>query len=302
MTESHMPTISSLACWLAIIASFVLSFSTWLALGVLAGFGALAVAMPFCVDGYTVTALTTWLLPGVSDRLAKFARNNLYSVGVLGMLSQGSYHAWLAATSPGASQGKTALAFAVGLFPMAIATLAVHLKARAIREAEQPQPEPAGQPELATTWASAEREWPERFQPPRPVQAQPAPELPEKPATQSALSTTPSSQGVTGAAWQPAVPPSSPEPDTEQPPPAPPQPAKLSLVAPVKKRRATKVEESGSGPLTKGAPSIDDVRPLVNAGLGRNAIAERLGIGTGVARRLIDAVNAESADRPAVTS
>jgi DNA-binding NarL/FixJ family response regulator len=140
-----MRQVSTAACWVAILASFVLSFSTWLALGQLAGFGALAVALPFCVDGYLVTALTTWLWPGISASLARFARNNLYAVGVAAVLAQASYHG---AITIGHASWAVALAFVVGGLPPAIATVAVHIRARAVREAE-PVSDPAMAPELS---------------------------------------------------------------------------------------------------------------------------------------------------------
>src|SRR5437763_7333036 len=136
--------VSTLACWVAILASFVLSFSTWLALGTLAGFGMLAVALPFCVDGYIVTSLTTWLTPGVSNGLARFARSNLYSVGLVGVTAQAGYHGWLAFPEGATGwPGRSVLATAVGALPMAIATLAVHIRARAVKEpAALPQSQP----------------------------------------------------------------------------------------------------------------------------------------------------------------
>lgn len=126
-----MRQISLAACVLAILASFVLSFSTWLALGLLAGFGTLAVALPFCVDGYVVTALTTWLLPGTSDHLARLAKTNLYGIGLASVISQAGYHGWLVGAG---SPGKAVLAVVVGALPPAVAVAAVHLRARDVRE------------------------------------------------------------------------------------------------------------------------------------------------------------------------
>jgi hypothetical protein len=254
----NMRQISLAACLLAILASFVLSFSTWLALGVLAGFGALAVALPFCVDGYVITALTTWLLPGTSDHVARLARANLYGIGAASVISQASYHGWLIGS---ASPGAAALAVAVGALPPAVAVAAVHLRARDVRELASEtstrQAERAPQPETAPALPPAARP-PSDF----PTVAVTASQQPaEVPQSSSAAEGLPS--------WPPARP-------SRKPTTAPP-----------------KVDASGSGPRTKPA-SVDDVRPLVNAGMGRAAIAERLGIGTGAARALIESVRAES--------
>src|SRR3954469_14153039 len=148
--------ISTVACWVAIVGGFVLSFSTWLALGVLSGFGLLALALPLCVDGYMTTALTAWLTPGVSDRLAEFARNNHYVTSLVGVFAQGAYHG-ASVLSLGDPDWKTSLATIVGGFPMAIATLAVHIKARTVRELEGHTTQPAVtelQKEPATALAS----------------------------------------------------------------------------------------------------------------------------------------------------
>jgi hypothetical protein len=248
----NMRQISLAACLLAILASFVLSFSTWLALGVLAGFGTLAVALPFCVDGYVITALTTWLLPGTSDHVARLARANLYGIGAASVISQASYHGWLIGS---ASPGAAALAVAVGALPPGVAVAAVHLRARDVRELASEtstrQAEPTPQPDTAPAL------------PP----AAPAPSnFPTVPAAASQQSSS-AAKGL--PSWPPA------------------RPSRKPTTAP------HKVEASGSGPRTKPA-SVDDVRPLVNAGMGRAAIAARLGIGTGAARSLIESVRAES--------
>lgn len=263
--------ISTAACWLTIVASFVLSFSTWLALGQLAGFGVLAVALPFCVDGYVVTSLTTWLMPEVSAKLAKFARANLYAVGLVGVTAQAGYHGWLVASgTPAGGQGQTLLATAVGALPMAVATLAVHIRARVARELAAPRPVPAAQTAITTPLsglASTPAPQPEKSAAP----LSPAPSLrtSETPRAQDATVTTRPAQ-------VPAVAPTS----------------RVAAPAPQRTARPRPIaEESGSGP--RREVTVDDVRPLVRAGLGRNAIAERLGVGTGVARRLIDEANAE---------
>jgi hypothetical protein len=259
--------VSTLACWVAILASFVLSFSTWLALGTLAGFGLLAVAMPFCVDGYIVTSLTTWLTPGVSERLARFAQGNLYSVGLVGVAAQAGYHGWLAFPEGATGwPGRSVLATAVGALPMAIATLAVHIRARAAREGT-----PVQQPELQTALATTSI-------------AAPASATPQRPASVATLSAPLATQPVQHS-----------QPVTIAPAPSRPAPPVAPAAAPEPRSKTPphhKVEQSGSGP--RRSVTVDDVRPLIRAGLGRNAIAQRLGIGTGTARRLIDEANAES--------
>lgn len=121
-------------CVLALAGSFAMSFQTWVAIGTLAGFGALAVAMPLCVDGHVMTALTTWLSP-VSERLAAFARFNLYAVGAASVVAQSTYHAY-AVYPPHAVglPGKVLLALGAGAFPPVVATLAVHLAVGIVRE------------------------------------------------------------------------------------------------------------------------------------------------------------------------
>lgn len=268
--------ISTVACWLAILASFTLSFQTWFDLAVLAGFGALAVAMPFCVDGYVVTALTTWLTPEVSKKLARFAQSNLYVIGLIGMATQASYHAYLAAhpTAPGdtTSDGEVALAFAVGLLPMAVATLAVHIKARTVRELDASaiqQPEQASQTAAATASVS-----------PAPL-AQALPPLhrplsaPLQPPSPSATTVQESSadDALTAATEPAAVPPA-----------ADPKP----VAAPAaRKPRPHKVEESGSGPLPNGT-DLSDIRRWVDVdGLSHKQVADRLGVSPRTATRRI---------------
>jgi hypothetical protein len=143
-----------LFCLAAIGGSFVLSFDTWVAIGQLAGFGALAVAMPLCVDGHVMTALTTWLSP-VSERLAAFARINLYAVGAAGVLAQSTYHG-IVTWQQTHDEARTMLAIGAGAFPLTVATLAVHLAVGIVREAFAESPaavdrsdEPSRSPELS---------------------------------------------------------------------------------------------------------------------------------------------------------
>jgi hypothetical protein len=257
--------VGALACWLAIVASFVLSFSTWLALGVLSGFGWLALALPFCVDGYVTTALATWLTPGVSERLAKFARGNLYAVGLLGVFAQAGYHG-ASVHALGNPDWKTLLATVVGAFPMAIATLAIHIRARTVRELASSElvSELRGEAARASATPPASAIVPSQapaVAPSTPLVVQPA---------QQSQSVTVAPAPMRPA--QPVVPAAAPKPPRQAPP-------------------RSKVEQSGSGP--RRSVTVDDARPLVRAGLGRNAVAQQLGIGTGAARRLIAEVHAE---------
>lgn len=266
--------ISTAACWLTIVASFVLSFSTWLALGQLAGFGVLAVALPFCVDGYVVTSLTTWLMPEVSVKLARFARGNLYAVGLVGVTAQAGYHGWLVASGtpqqPAGGQGQTLLATAVGALPMAVATLAVHIRARVARELAALRLAPVAQAATTTPFSGLAS---------TPVPQPEKSAAPLSPAPSLRTSETPRAQDATVTARPAQVPAVAPT-------------SRVAAPAPQRTVRPRPIaEESGSGP--RREVTVDDVRPLVRAGLGRNAIAERLGVGTGVARRLIDEANAE---------
>lgn len=263
--------ISTAACWLTIVASFVLSFSTWLALGQLAGFGVLAVALPFCVDGYVVTSLTTWLMPEVSAKLARFARGNLYAIGLVGVTAQAGYHGWLVAAG---QPGRVLLATAVGALPMAVATLAVHLRARVARELAMPPASSVAsnsqsQPAPVAVSSTPPHLQPQLYAPLRQPAVAPQP----APSTSPAQDATPVTTAQTAA---------------------PAERAASTATAPKPERQARPrppAEASGSGP--RRSVSVDDVRPLVRAGLGRTAIAQRLDIGTGTARRLIDQVHAE---------
>jgi hypothetical protein len=255
--------VGTVACWLAIVASFVLSFSTWLALGGLAGFGALAVALPFCVDGYVTTALATWLTSNVSPQLAQFAKRNLYAVGFIGMAAQASYHG-AEVHSLGNPDWKTVLAVIVGAGPMALATLAVHIKARTVRELDAAStPPPAPAVPVAQTTAPVV--------PSAPVGARAHLEMnlgqPNSFASEPVLST----------------------PRVVAPPAAPANPAPEPKPAPQARPRH-KVEESGSEPPTN-APALDEIRRWVEVdGLTHKQVAARLGVSPRTAtRRIADA-------------
>ncbi|MGH3780888.1 MAG: hypothetical protein ACRDRO_09735, partial [Pseudonocardiaceae bacterium] len=67
--ESQVAVIAS---WVCIVASFILSAITWVALGDIGGYGVLRFVMPAVVDSYIVCCIVTWLAP-VSERVARFA-------------------------------------------------------------------------------------------------------------------------------------------------------------------------------------------------------------------------------------
>ena len=263
--------VGTVACWLAIVASFVLSFSTWLALGQLAGFGTFAIALPFCVDGYVTTALATWLTSSVSPQLAQFAKRNLYAVGLVGMLAQASYHAWNVQPADALGlPGKTLLAFVVGLLPMAIATLAVHIKARTVRELDASATQPVA-PAIQTEVATAS------VVPPTPA----APQLASPFARQPAFSRVDLGQ-PNSLAGEPEVKNRPAEAPTAEPasPAAVPAPARQT-------RPRHKVKESGSEPATN-APDLDEVRRWVEVdGLTHAQVAQRLGVSQRTATRRI---------------
>lgn len=282
-----MRQISLAACVLAILASFVLSFSTWLALGLLAGFGTLAVALPFCVDGYVVTALTTWLLPGTSDHLARLAKANLYGIGLASVISQAGYHGWLVGAG---SPGKAVLAVVVGALPPAVAVAAVHLRARDVRELAS---------ETATTDGTGLAVPP---QPARPVLPTTAAPTPIAPVVEGATMRTTSAPGLPLTGPVPLQDQSAPHPgaqrfDTVNAHRGGSTSKGNGQVTPVV-TSATPAVASTSRQSRQPSPAptgdlVDLVRPLVGEGLGRQAIATRLEITQHQARQAIATVKSE---------
>lgn len=140
--------VAEVASWVTLVASFVLSFTTWWALGGVGGYDVqlasgytiyLSWALALCVDGYIVTALVTWLSP-VSERVAKFARWNMYGAAGIGVVAQSAFHAasvW-DATHTG---WKATLAGGVGALPPLFAALSVHLRVMVMHATRQ-QPTP----------------------------------------------------------------------------------------------------------------------------------------------------------------
>lgn len=144
--RGRMPRSIGAFMWSVILASFVLSATTWIALGDLAGFtestvvhlrgGAtfvprLAWLMPVVVDGYVVVALLTWMAP-VPPEVQRFARNNTYGAAALGLVVQSTYHATLGAQ---VSPMTSVLSAVIGAMPPGFAALAIHLRTVVIRRA-----------------------------------------------------------------------------------------------------------------------------------------------------------------------
>lgn len=259
--------LSTVACCAAILASFLLSAGTWLALGELAGFGVLAFAMPLAVDGYVVTAITVWLASGIPAGVARQAKYNLYGIGAASVVAQASYHGWLVGTG---SPGKALLAVVVGALPPLVAVLAVHLRARAVREVSEaatpaatlqrrpeavPAPPPAARPEVIE-------------QPTSPIPGRSAQHMPASPQ-----SVPPQATPVYAVvASSSAVPPAE----------------SLGEAAPARH----KVEESRSQSSAHGT-SEPDVRRMLAEGLTTAQIAARLGCSPRTATRRIAAVRAQ---------
>lgn len=132
------------ASWTALVASFALSFATWVALAKLSGFNQeinalgyavpLAIMMPLCVDGYVVAALAAWMAP-VSDEVARFAKWNTYAAAGIGVVAQSTYHGLTVAATTDGQDWKAWTATVVGALPPLSAALSVHLRALVRRTA-----------------------------------------------------------------------------------------------------------------------------------------------------------------------
>jgi hypothetical protein len=143
-SKSGEPRLASFASWLVLVASFGLSASTWIALGVLAGFTAtlsvvdvtlrLAWLMPVAVDGYVVTALVLWMAP-VPAKVAAFARKNTYLAAGIGIIAQSAYHL-LSTMSTNGQLWRVVMAAVVGALPPALSAGAVHMRSLVRRESD----------------------------------------------------------------------------------------------------------------------------------------------------------------------
>lgn len=269
-----MRQLSTVACCVAILASFLLSAGTWLALGTLAGFGVLAFAMPLAVDGYVVTAITVWLADGIPASVASQAKYNLYAVGAASVIAQASYHGWLIGTG---SPGKASLAVVVGALPPLVAVLAVHLRARAVREVS----------EAATPAATPQRR-PEAAPAPLPA-ARPEVVTPAVTASsQLATAALGLSAQRTAASPQSAPPRATAQFAAVASSPADPPAAVPAKVAPA----PHKVEKSRSPSSGNGTGELD-VRRMLADGLTTAQIAARLGCSPRTATRRIASARAE---------
>jgi len=188
------PRLASVASWAVLVASFGLSASTWIALGVLAGFTGqwhigqltlhLAWLMPVAVDGYLVVALVLWMSP-VPAKVARFARTHTYFAAVVGIVAQSSYHT-LQTWSDDRVLWRAVMACGVGSLPPAVAAFSVHLRALIRRESKlTPAPAPVPPEPPAPRYVSAVLPVPAQRPMPvmdvMPVAEQPEPE-PAKPA------------------------------------------------------------------------------------------------------------------------
>lgn len=285
------------ASWVALIASFVLSFASWLSLGDLSGYGWVKLALPFCADAYIVSALVTWMRSH-SERVKRFARINTYAAATIGIFTQSVYHG---ATVWGATHvgWKAAIATAVGAFPPACAALSVHLRglvwnaaATTVSEdAETPSAMSPATPPVASASSPAEFDDHQLapaspVEPPAGVASSPA-EL----ATFASVHQPASSPAPAHQLASPAL--TSHQPDASASPHQSPAPALTSHQPP-----ASAGDASDTSPQVK-ARQLAKVRDLVRQGKGRQAIASQLAISPHQARQLIASVAGENRQSPA---
>lgn len=113
-----------LVCVVALVAAFVLSGTTWIAIGSKSGYGDLSWVLICAFDAYIVTALIAWWAPS-SARSEVFARRSVYGMTLASSVTQGIYHSAdvLARHEPAWQAG---LALVVGLAIPVVAALTVH--------------------------------------------------------------------------------------------------------------------------------------------------------------------------------
>lgn len=131
-TETHESEVAVISSWICIVASFVLSFITWVALGDIGGYGLLRFVMPLVVDSYIVCCIVTWLSP-ISDRVARFAFWNMYAAAGIGVVAQSAYHC-ASVWESGHSTWKALLALLLGAIPPAFAFAGVHIRGMSRRD------------------------------------------------------------------------------------------------------------------------------------------------------------------------
>lgn len=122
-SESH---IARLCSWAALLAAFVLSWTTWVGIGDIAEYGVYKYALPVCVDGYIVTVLMAWIAPRDS-RAAANAKRNVYVSAGLSILTQSVYHGCLV-YSHTETAWKAGIAWLAGALPPLFAALSVHFR------------------------------------------------------------------------------------------------------------------------------------------------------------------------------
>lgn len=133
------PAIGKIGAWSALVASFGLSFATWVALAVLAGFDqmvtlpwvgytmAVAVLMPVAVDGYVASSLALWMA-AVPPAIQDFARKNTYAAAGVGVVAQSTYHG-VTVYQATEDAARCVLALGIGALPPLFAALSVHARA-----------------------------------------------------------------------------------------------------------------------------------------------------------------------------
>jgi hypothetical protein len=137
------PLLASVASGAVLVASFGLSASTWIALGVLAGFTStitmfgitlfkLAWLMPVAVDGYVVVGLVLWMSP-VPAKVAAFAKKNTYFAAGTGIAAQSAYHL-LSTMDTHVHWWRVMLAAIIGAVPPFVSGACVHMRALIRRE------------------------------------------------------------------------------------------------------------------------------------------------------------------------
>jgi hypothetical protein len=130
--QTQESQVAVIASWVCIVASFILSAITWVALGDIGGYGSLRYVMPAVVDSYIVCCIVTWLAP-VSPRVARFAFWNMYGAAFVGVAAQSIYHCATVWESTH-STWKAPLALVLGAIPPAFAFAGVHIRGMASRD------------------------------------------------------------------------------------------------------------------------------------------------------------------------
>lgn len=218
MTNWAPPTRIAIGA-ICLVASFVMSIVTWVALGDIAGYGVMRFVMPAVVDTYISCALITWLT--VPDReVGQLARRNTYGAAAFGTLTQAIYHGAVMWTGdlqhPGHIAWRACLAFICGGIPPAGAFLSAHMIIKATRVSgahstsaptetvRQNQPEPPTRTPPTPTAIAPTVSAPSTVVPaPSPVTATPAPSTqpPRAPTPPTAGRGTTAARGHSNTEW-----------------------------------------------------------------------------------------------------